>query len=188
MQLPLQVTFRNLPPSDAITASIRKHADKLNQFYDRIMSCRVVVEAPHQHHHKGNLYQVRIDLTVPHKELIVNREPPAHQAHEDIYVAIRDAFAAAQRQLTAYAQSHRHQVKSHETPHHGRIANLFSDEGYGFIETPEGHEVYFHKNSLLNGVFSKLEIGDEVRFAPEDGDQGPQASTVRLIRKHHLVG
>ncbi len=188
MQRPLQVTFRDFPPSDAITASIRKHADKLDLVYDRIMSCRVVVEAPHRHHHKGNLYQVRIALTVPHKELVVNREPPAHQAYEDLYVAIRDAFAAAQRQLRAYAQRHRHQVKSHEIPPHGRIANLFPNEGYGFIETPEGHEIYFHENSLFNGVFSDLQIGDEVRFAVDKGDRGPQASTVRLIGKHHLLG
>ncbi|MBE7385655.1 MAG: HPF/RaiA family ribosome-associated protein [Leptolyngbya sp. SIO1E4] len=187
MQLPLQITFRNLPPSDAITASIRKHADKLNRFYDRIMGCRVVVDAPPRHHHKGNLYQVRIDLTVPHKELVVNHESPAHQAYEDIYVAIRDAFAAAQRQLMTYAQCRRHQVKSHATPPYERIVNLFPSEGYGFIKTPEGHEIYFHKNSLLNRRFSELEIGDPVRFALEEGDLGSQASTVRLIGKHHRL-
>lgn len=186
MQLPLQVTFRNMPPSEAIEADIREHAAKLDQFYDRIGSCRVMVEAPHRHHHQGNLYHVRIDLTVPGEELIVKRDPPEHQAHEDMYVAIRDAFDAAKRELQNYAERQRGETKTHEVPLHGRVGSLFPDEGYGFIEASDGREIYFHQNSLFNAAFSDLEVGSEVRFAEEEGDRGTQASTVRLIGKHHL--
>ncbi|MEK6562417.1 MAG: HPF/RaiA family ribosome-associated protein, partial [Candidatus Binatota bacterium] len=87
MKIPLQLTFRNMPPSEAIEAHIREKAAKLDAFSDRIMSCRVVVEAPHRHHHKGKLYHVRIDMTAPGGELIVNREPSKRAAHKDVYVA-----------------------------------------------------------------------------------------------------
>ena len=89
MKLPLEIVFRNLEPSEAIEARVRERAEKLEKFYHDIMSCRVVVEAHHKHHHKGNLYHVRIDLTVPDAELIASREPHQHHAHEDVYVAIR---------------------------------------------------------------------------------------------------
>ena len=75
MEIPLQITFRNMPPSEAIEDNIREKLSKLESFYDRIMSCRVIVEAPHRHHRKGNVYEVRIDLTVPGGELVINRSP-----------------------------------------------------------------------------------------------------------------
>ena len=102
MQIPLQITYRDFPPSEAIAAKIQQQVAKLERFSNRITSCRVVVEAPHQHHRQGNLYQVRINLTLPGEELAINRASENH-AHEDIYVAIRDAFAAAQRKLKHYA-------------------------------------------------------------------------------------
>jgi cold shock CspA family protein/ribosome-associated translation inhibitor RaiA len=188
MQLPVQITFRDIPPSEAIEARIRQDAAKLDRFYDRIMGCRVIVESPHRHHYKGKIYHVRIDLTVPNGELVVKRDPPEHQTHEDIYVAIRDAFDAAKRKLQDYARFQRHETKAHEVPPYGWIATLFPDEGYGFIETSDGREVYFHQNSVLNSAFSQLEVGDEVRFAEEEGEKGLQASTVRLIGKHHPLG
>jgi ribosomal subunit interface protein len=186
MQLTPQITFRNLDPSDAIEANIRKHCAKLDEFYDRIMSCRIVVEAPHRHHHQGKLYHVRIDLNVPGGELVIRRDPPEHQTHEDIYVAIRDAFNSAERELREYAQRQRGYVKTHEVALHGRIATLLLDEGYGFIHVADGYEVYFHQNSLINADFGQLEVGQEVRFTEEEGEKGPQATTVRVIGKHHL--
>src|SRR3990170_3518334 len=115
MQLPLQVTLRDISPSEAIEAYIRERATKLDGFYDRIMSCRVAVEAPVRHHRKGGPFKVRIDLTVPGAELVVNR-----QADDDLYVAIRDAFDAARRKLEDYARRQRGAMKAHEAPTHGR--------------------------------------------------------------------
>jgi len=189
MQLPLQITFRGIPPSAAIESKIRSKSAKLDVLYDRIMGCRVVVEAPHRRHHQGRLYHVRIDLTLPGGELVVNRDPAEHHAYEDAYVAIRDAFDAAARQLEDYARRQRADTKIHEpaAASHGRIAKLFTEEGYGFIATSDGREIYFHRNSVLDDAFSRLAVGGEVRFSEEDGDKGPQASTVRLVGKHHPI-
>lgn len=186
MIIPVQITFHNIPPSEAVEAKIRSLVDKLEHFYNRITSCRVVVDAPHRHHHQGKLYQVRIDITVPTGEIVVKRDPPERQSHEDIYVAIRDAFDAAKRKLQDHVSMLRQETKTHAVQPHGRIATLFADEGYGFIETSDGSEVYFHRNSLFNGDFKQLQVGDEVRFVEEEGNQGTQASTVRLIGKHNL--
>ena len=188
MQLPLQITFRHIEASEAVENSIRDYAGNLGQFYDQIMSCRVVVEENHKHHHQGRLYQVHIDLTVPGKELVVSREPGQHHAHEDIHVAIRDAFDAIRRQLEDHARKQRGHVKSHEVPPHGKVSELVPDENYGRIQTADGRDIYFHRNSLLNANFDGLEIGMEVRYAEEAGELGPQASSVNVIGKHHIVG
>jgi len=124
MRQPLQINFRDIPHSDAIEARVREKADKLDKFYDRIMTCSVMIEAPHGHHHKGNLYHIRIDLTVPNGEIVINRDPGDHHAHEDVYVAIRDAFDAARRKLQDYARKQRGDVKSHEVSPHGIISEL----------------------------------------------------------------
>lgn len=113
MKLELQVTFRDVEPSRGIEQAIRDKAAKLDQFYDRITSCRVVVDAPHRHHHKGRLYNVRIDLTVPGGELVVNRDNSHAAAHHDVHVAIRDAFDAARRQVQDFARRRRGEVKTH---------------------------------------------------------------------------
>lgn len=183
MQLPLQISFRDMEPSTAVEAKIRERAVRLDRYYDRIMGCRVVVEAPHGRHHQGKLFHVRIDLTVPGGELLVSREPAQHHAHEDVYVAVRDAFNAAERRLEDYARRQRSHVKTHETPARARVARVFPEEGYGFIATADGREIYFHKNSVLNDAFDRLEGGSEVRFVEEAGEKGPQASTVRLVGK-----
>ena len=188
MKLPLQVTFRNMDSSAAAEANIREKAMKLDQFCDQIMSCRVIVESLHKHHHQGNLFHVRIDITVPDAELVVSRNPAEHHAHEDVYVAIRDAFDAARRQLQDYNAKRQLHVKHHEPESHGRIVRLIPMEDYGVIETLDGREIYFHRNSVLNAEFDKLEEGVEVRFHEESGEQGPQASTVKVEGKHHVVG
>ncbi|MBI2293554.1 MAG: HPF/RaiA family ribosome-associated protein [Betaproteobacteria bacterium] len=188
MQLPLQITFHNLDRSEAVEARIRERAEKLEQYYGRIMGCRVAVEAQHKHHRHGNHYHVRIDVTVPNGELVASRQPDEHHAHTDVYVAVRDAFDAICRQLEDYGRRERRQFKSHEVPPHGRIVEFSPDEDRGRIETPDGRLVYFHRNSVVDADFDKLQIGDEVRFAEEMGELGPQASTVHLIGKHHIVG
>ncbi|AFY96522.1 HPF/RaiA family ribosome-associated protein [Chamaesiphon minutus] len=111
MRLTPQIIWQNLTPSDEIEAKIRKHIAKLEKFSDRLSDCRVVIEVPHRHHHQGNIYHIQIDLTVPGGELIIN--PPAQQAHEDLHVAIRDAFESAERQLKEYARQRRGEIKTH---------------------------------------------------------------------------
>jgi ribosomal subunit interface protein len=116
MDVPLQVTFRGFPHSHAVDADIRDHIAKLEEFYDRIISCRVVVQTEHHSHHQGNLFRVSIDLSVPGRELAVSRDQHDRQEHEDVYVAIRDAFDAMRRQLEDFSRRQRGDVKRHESP------------------------------------------------------------------------
>jgi ribosomal subunit interface protein len=109
MQIPLQITIRDMEHSDALETHIRDKANKLDEYFDRIMSCRVVVEMPHKHHHQGKQFNVRIDIGVPGSEIVVNRDHA-----EDVYVALRDAFDAAKRQLEDYARKIRGDVKTHQ--------------------------------------------------------------------------
>ena len=108
MRIPLQITARNMEMTDAIDAAVRKKAEKLEHFSDLITSCRVVVECPHRHQHKGIMYNVHIDLKLPGKELAITREPA-----EDLYVAMRDAFDVATRQVREYMQKRNGHVKHH---------------------------------------------------------------------------
>ncbi len=188
MQTPLQITFRNIDPSPAVEAKVRERINELEQFFDRIISCRVMIEAPHRRHLQGQLYHIRADLKIPGREIVVKRDPPEHQAHEDIYVAVRDCFDSVRRQLEDHIRRRRGDTKTHEVPGHGRIANLIAEKDYGFIAASDGTEVYFHRNAVAHEGFDKLSIGQEVRFAlhPEEGEKGPQASTVVPIGKHHL--
>lgn len=187
MQIPLQITFRDMDQSDAIEKAVRTKAEKLNQFAE-IMSCRVVVQMINKHQHKGTMYQVSIDLTVPGAEIVVSRDHGIDHSHEDVYVAIRDSFDAARRQLQDHHRISHQKVKAHEIPPHGRVSELMPEVGYGRIETSDGRSIYFHQNSVLNEEFSRLEVGSEVRFAEEQGDEGTQASSVRRVGKHHIVG
>lgn len=190
MSTPMKITFRNVDPSPSVEADIRKHAESLEKFDPRLQWCNVVVEVTDKHKHQGRLYSIAVNMGLPGKTLHVNHAGPKNAAHSDIYVAIRDSFKAAARQIEDYARVRRQDVKTHEMPNHGRVVKLFADDGYGFIETASGEEVYFHRNSVVNGHFGKLKEGDEVRveFAVNESEKGPQATTVKPIGKHHLVG
>lgn len=196
---PVQISFRNMEASEAVEEKIREEAEDLDRFYDGIVTCRIVVEMPHRSHEHGSLYHIRIITTVPGEELVVNHEPSlhgaseradieketkefeAHTPHKHLFVAIHDAFDLARRQLQDYARRQRGMVKVHEPVPHARVARLFPDEDYGFLETPEGVAVYFHRNSVLNEGYDRLEVGAEVTFVEEEGEKGLQASTVRIV-------
>ncbi len=181
MQLPLEISFRNMDASDAVEARVRELAEKLERYHDQIMACKILIEASHKHKHKGGVYHVRLDITVPGNEFVINRESHQNKSHTDVYVAVRDAFNAAYRKLESHGEKRRGKVKAHEETPKGKISYLASYEGYGRIETPDGRDIYFHKNSLLNADFDKLEVGVDVLFAEEDGDEGPQASSLKVV-------
>jgi cold shock CspA family protein/ribosome-associated translation inhibitor RaiA len=208
METPLQITFRNMAPSESIEKRIGKKVEKLKLLYNRLLSCRVLIEAPHRHHYKGRCYTVRIDLMVPGGELVIRKtpnrletkkfsrskelatelrerhEPSKQAAREDLYVAIRDAFNAAGRKLQDYARRRSLAIKLHEPRPHGRVITLFPEERYGFLKTPDDREIYFHGSSVLDPGFERLDIGMKVYFAEEKGEKGSQASTVRFARRH----
>lgn len=174
MQVPLEISTRLIQLSPALEADLRKRAARLERYYDRITSCRIAVERPSNHHNEGGPYRVRLDITVPGSELVANKEA------DDLNAAIRDAFQAAERQVDEFSQRRRGDVKTPVGPPTGRVVRIFQEDGFGFIEAPDGREVYFHRNAVLER-FEDLEVGSEVRFAEEQGIEGPQASTVSMV-------
>ncbi|HVA38553.1 MAG TPA: cold shock domain-containing protein [Candidatus Dormibacteraeota bacterium] len=204
MEVPLRISYRSLDRSQALDDLIRDEAARLEEFYKPVISCHVAVEVPHRHRQRGNRVHVRIDLVVPGEELVINQQPSVFDTikqteaidvakeaqvgpdYRDAHLAVRDAFRKAARALEDYARRQRGDVKVHAPSPEGRVSKLFPDKGFGFIETPDGREVYFNRKSVLNDAFDRLAIGTAVGFAEERGEKGPQASTVRLLGKHVL--
>lgn len=176
-----------MEPSPALEDKIRERATELDRYHPGLMGCRIIVEQESRHHHQGNLYLIRADLTLPGHELVAGRESPKHQAYEDPFVAVRDCFDSLRRQLEDIYRKERHDIKRHEAPPHGRISELTPGENYGRITASDGRDVYFHRNSVVTGDFNRLEVGMEVRFAEEMGEKGPQASSVHVVGKHHVI-
>jgi cold shock CspA family protein len=171
--------------SEAIEALIRDKVEKLDASPDHILGCRVVVEPAGKHHQHGNLYEVRLDITVPGEEIVITREPSQHTENRDLRVALRDAFDSARRRLEDYVRRRRGFVKSLESAPHARVSKLMPEKDYGFLSTPDGREIYFHRHSVLHDGFDQLLIKTEVAFVEEEGKKGPQASTVRPVGRHH---
>ena len=183
---PFEIAYRNVEPSLAVEKHVLAGLAGLERISSRIVRCRVTVDLANSRHRTGNLYHVRVDLTVPDHEVVVSRTPAAHHQDESVITAIGEAFDTARRRLLEVERRHRGEVKSHEAVPHGRVSELMPD--HGFIETPEGRTVYFHRNAVLDDAFDELELGSELRFSEEMGEEGPQATTVQPIGKHHLVG
>ena len=204
MKSELQVTFRNIEPSPEIEEWIRAEVAKLDTLYTQLMGCRVMIELPHRHHKKGLPFHIRIDLTVPQGEIVVKHEPSlssrARQLreneirkqgevdipHKDLQQAITEAFKAAGRRLQDYARRQRGDIKSHVSLPEARVSKILPGAGYGFLTSDDGREIYFHKNSVLGRAFLRLQVGTTVRFAEEQGEKGPQASTVHVVPKKRV--
>ena len=178
-----EVVFHNLDPSEFLERIIREKAAKLTRFFADIIHCRVTIEAPHHHQHQGRLYRAGITLKVPGQHIVVSKSSSNNPQHEDAYVAIRDAFESAKHQLRRYHQKIKRSLKHHESMPHGYIAKTFPQQGFGFIESNDGREIYFDQNSVVNGDFGKLEPGHQVRYTVEVGEDGPQASTLHVINR-----
>lgn len=200
MQIAPTITFRRLRGAEQLEATIRERLARLETFVPSIIGAHVTVELAERHHRQGNRYHVRIALTLPGEQIVVKHETslrPGLRAlgvertrkhdspdpgHRHAKVAVREAFEAARRRLQDYARRRRGAVKTHIAPPEGRVLRLSQDRGFGFIEAPDGHEVYFQKTSVLAKAFGRLKAGSRVIFVEESGDKGPQASTVRLTR------
>ena len=182
MQRSLQMRWRSITPSPGIEDEVRDEVAKLERAFGRITGCAVTLEAPSRHHRQsGSKYRVRIELAVPGGKLVVGRDPPRTWTHGDLYLAIKAAFREARRQLEDHARRIDGRVKAHAPAARARVARLFPEEGYGFLETPDGREIYFHERSVLRAAFKRLRRGSTVRYVEEPGREGPQASTVEPI-------
>ncbi len=180
--LPVQITIRDLPASAVLESLIRKRASKLQQFCNRISSCRIVLEHQKNNQHRGKLYNIRIDVTVPGKEMVTTRK-----MDEDIYIAIRDSFKAIERQLEEHSRKRHGRIKTHTDTLRGVVVRVFPQQDYGFIEGIDGHEYYFSLTNVNNLNFNQLLIGDLVEFISESMSDGRQAHHVLKLRHNHLA-
>lgn len=187
MIIPLQLTFRGMEPSPAISAKIHQKAERLERFHDRITTMRIVFEQLHHHHHQGNLFHVRIDLTLAGGEIVVGSEHHDKHSHEDPYVAIRDAFDALGRKLDEFVRMQEHHERLRVIPMHGTVTRVDTKAGFGRIASPDGAQIYFHKKSV-DGAFEELQPGAPVGFDLYDGEgpEGLQASAVRPISRQYF--
>ena len=186
MDRPLEIAFHNLQASESVEAEIRRQVKRLEVRYGHLTGCRVSVEALHQQHQTGNLFEVHVTMSVPGRELAVSREP--HHArerhtHPDVYTSLRDAFRAAEKQLEAYKarqSDHTLAPSPNAGALAGEIALIEPGADHGFLIDNVGTQLYFHRDSVTNGRFETLKRGDAVHYVPEDGSGGPVAIKVRL--------
>lgn len=185
MQIPLEITFRDIRKTEAIEKLILEKVAKLEKICDYMVSCRIAVEMPQHHKQTGNPFRVRIDIRVPQgHELVIKRESGQEKTVSTLPQILRESFSAAGRQLKELVKKQRLEVKTHPlTDQVALVYKILKKEGYGFIKTGEGREIYFHRNSVLNDDFDRLEVGTGVRFVEEDGVKGPQASTLQIVNK-----
>ncbi len=187
MQTPVELDFQGLAGTPAIKSAIAAHVAQLEQRYGRITACRVVLKGPGSHHHTGGLYEVNIRLALPEgREVNVGRTAQADERHSDLTFALDDAFKRARRRLQDQVRRLQGQVKHHDDEPDGTVVRLDPAGEFGFLQSSDGREVYFHRNSVLHGAFSRLAVGSRVAYAEEMGEKGPQASTVKLLGKHKL--
>jgi ribosomal subunit interface protein len=188
MQVPFQIRFHNMAASEAIETKVRDRVARLERFSDGIISCRVTVEAPHKQPHRSTV-GITVDIGVRGREIVVKRELRHHESRDDAYQVIGVAFDAAERQLEEHARIQRRTIKSHDGPIYARVALVYPEQSYGFIETPGRLNVYFHRVLVEDDAFDDLRVGSEVLYslADHEGPMGPQASSVRLLRGRHSV-
>ena len=190
MQNLAQITFKDIEHSDAVEARINDRIDNLDKIYDRIISCKVWVRSPHQRQQKGNRYIIDIELQSPMGKLSIGREPGDNDAHEDIYVAIRDSFNAMERRLRHQKDRHSGRPEESVSPLQGTVERLEPDKDSGHIATTDGRLIYFHRNAVIDQSFDDMKVGDVVELVVdrEGADAGPHASTVRPVSSQSFMG
>jgi cold shock CspA family protein len=187
MQTPVDIEFQEMAAIPAVQELIADQVKKLEERYGRITSCRIVVKSPGSRHQTGGLYDINIRLALPDgREVNIGRTPKVDERHSDLPFAVNDAFKRARRQLQDKARRIEGMIKSHEDQPVGTVVRLDPSGEFGFLRSSDGEEVYFHRNSVLEGEFSELAVGSRVVFADELGEKGPQATTVKLLGKHGL--
>jgi cold shock CspA family protein len=188
METPAEIEFVGIAPLPAVRDDIDRHIAKLEQRFGRITACRVAVRGPGDGHANSNRFEVTIRLALPDRKDVNVARQSADQRANDVHSAVTDAFRRAQRQLQDQVRRMKQMVRQHEPSSPvGTVARIDPSGDFGFIATGDGREVYFHRNSVLNDGFGKLQPGAAVAFAEEDGDKGPQASTVRPTSKRPVM-
>jgi cold shock CspA family protein len=184
METPPKLEIQGFRPSAHVRDLIESDVRKIEKRYGNVTSCRVVIRAPGAHHKMGEPYAVTIYLALPNgREVSVGRTSKgADPRQADINFALHDAFRRVIRQLQDETRLLRGNVKQHGEPPIGKITSIEPANDCGYLEARDGGTIYFHAHSVLGGHFARLAVGDRVSFHEEVGQQGPQASTVRLLR------
>ncbi|MDG0815954.1 HPF/RaiA family ribosome-associated protein [Bdellovibrio svalbardensis] len=184
----LKIQFLGFPESEAVSAAVWDYVEHLEKLCDQIMSCHVVINRPPQKSHQGGIYHIKIRLHMRGANIIIDKEPGKNHAHEDVYVALRDAFDAAKRKVEDFMRIRSGRVKTIAKPMHARIIRLLFNEDCGFVLAEDQREIYFHRNSVLNQNFDDLKVGQEVRFSETMGENGPQITSMQVVgRSGHRV-
>ncbi len=182
MQIPLHLEVEGFEPSDHLRRLIDDNIAKLERRFGRITAARIAIYAPDAHHRMGEPYFVSINLSLPNRREVSIKPPPRglDRRQGDLMFAVGDAFRRADRQLRDQASKLKEGKKPHAHEPEGKILRLDPGGEFGFLESEDGREIYFHAHSVLGGKFRRLKPGARVTFHEEAGEKGPQASTVRL--------
>jgi ribosome-associated translation inhibitor RaiA len=178
MQVPLNIVFRHMEKSDAVEERIIQKLDKLEDSYGEIISCNVVIEQVNKNQNQGRLFNIRINLNLPKKEIVIT-----HQKDEDLFVVVRDALNSLTHKIEAHFDKLKNLVKDHEEVLHGQVSKLFEHDQYGFILSDNNDEYYFSATNLHGCDFDHLKLGDAVKFIEVVAQEGLQANRVSL-KKH----
>jgi cold shock CspA family protein/ribosome-associated translation inhibitor RaiA len=187
MQTPVEIDFQGLDAKPELRSAIEKHIAQLEERFGRVTAGRVMLKAPGGRHRTGGLYEINIHLSLPDgREVNIARTPQADERYADLNFALNDAFKRARRQLQDQVRKLQGQVKQHEGPPIATVVRLDPSGEFGFLQAGDGQEIYFHRNSVVDGGFERLNVGARVTFVEKMGDKGPQASTVKPMGKHGL--
>ncbi len=183
MQIPLEISFQHVDSDDEIKTYVRERVDYLGQLFDGITSCQVYIAAPQNRQKLGHLYDITIKVRVPGKELVASDRKNDVPQHQHLRIALRDSFAIIERDLKIYKQKMRGEVKVLDGMLQGKIAEIRHDKDFGQIQATDRRLIYFHRNSVVEGDFDTLKVGDTVELVArhDESEVGPQASTVRPI-------
>jgi cold shock CspA family protein len=208
MQVPPEIIYKNIESTLALDTLLQQQIARLERVCNYVVSLHVGIEQEQGRHQEGNPYHVRLEIRVPpNHQLIVNRQSVLHvdakpradvepgeipekhgsvtsRKDEPLPTLIRRTFDSARRQLQKLVELQRGEIKSHpQNEVAAFVERLFRDEGYGFIRTTGGEQIYFNKNSTLHGEWDRIRVGTGVRFAAEEGEKGMQATSIEIVSK-----
>lgn len=179
MKVPLETNYKDVKQSNEVSAYIKNRVNKLEQFSERIIKCRVLIEKVSQNNQP--MFNTRITLSIPQFELTTH-----NNVTENMYKSIHNAFNRIQRQLEDHHHTMEGFVKHHDAPSIGTVRRLFNHDEFGFIECLDGSEYYFNSDNMIHHDFNKLQVGDDVQFIQAMGSDGAQAHHIKLAkRKRH---
>lgn len=192
MQTPLEIAFKDTPTSEFLESLIRKRADRLERLHPGLIGCRVVVDVPHRAPETGKVpLRVAVEVDAPGRPKLVGRAEEENRASKgDTTAALNRAFEAVERQLEDHENRRRDIRAGPGNGQTGRIARLFPEHDYGFLEVADSPDLYFTRNAVAGDAFDGLEVGMLVEVTPAttEGPMGPQASSVRRLGGDRTAG